>query len=94
MIDDTTTRKIARLARIAVSEEDVKIFTDRLNGVLNWVDMLQEVDTANVEPLASVIQTPTPQREDKVTDGGYGEAVLANAPESKAGFYVVPKVVE
>lgn len=94
MIDDNTTRKIARLARIAVSDEDVATFTTRLNGVLNWVEQLQAVDTSNVEPLASVLQTATPQREDVVNDGGYGDAVLKNAAESKAGFFVVPKVVE
>lgn len=95
MIDDTTTRKIARLARIAVSDEDVPVFTKRLNGVLSWVEQLQAVDTSGVEPLASVlVDAAAPQREDKVTDGGYAAQVLANAPETVSGFFVVPKVVE
>ncbi len=94
MIDDTTTRKIARLSRIAVTDEDVAIYTKRLNGVLSWVEQLQAVDTSNVEPLASVLQIPAPQREDKITDGGYGAKVLSNAPETVSGFFVVPKVVE
>ena len=94
MIDDTTTRKIARLSRIAVSDEDVAVYTKRLNGVLSWVEQLQAVNTDGVEPLASVIQEATPQREDKITDGGYGAKVLANAPETVSGFFVVPKVVE
>ena len=95
MIDDTTTRKIARLARIAVSDQDVQVFTKRLNGVLSWVEQLQAVDTSNVEPLASVlIGEAAPQRKDDITDGGYAEKVLANAPETVSGFFVVPKVVE
>lgn len=94
MIDDKTTRKIARLARIAVTDAEVPEYTKRLNGVLSWIDQLQAVDTSGVEPLASVIQTPTPQRADEVTDGHYADKILANAPETKAGFFVVPKVVE
>ncbi len=95
MIDDTTTKKIAKLSRIAITDDEVSYYKDRLNGVLGWVDQLQAVDTDGIEPLTSVlIEAVTPQREDKVTDGGYASKVLSNAPETKAGFFVVPKVIE
>ncbi len=95
MIDDTTTKKIAKLSRIAITDEDVPYYKNRLNGVLAWVDQLQAVDTDGIEPLTSVlIEAATPQREDIVNDGGYADKVLSNAPESKAGFFVVPKVIE
>lgn len=95
MIDDTTTRKIARLARIAVSDEEIPAYTKRLNGVLSWVEQLQAVNTDGIEPLASVlVDTALPQREDVVTDGGYADQILSNAPETMSGFFVVPKVVE
>lgn len=95
MITDDTTRKVARLARIAVTDDEVPAYTARLNGVLSWVEQLQAVNTDGVEPLTSVLlEATTPQRPDLVTDGGQVSAVLANAPETVSGFFVVPKVVE
>lgn len=93
-IDSSVVKKIANLARIRITEEEAVSYEKELNSILNWVEQLNEVDTDNVEPLRSVIQNPLPLREDKVTDGGMQEAVLKNAPVSKYGCFVVPKVVE
>ena len=68
--------------------------TDELNNILNWIEQLGEVDVEDVEPMTSVVETSLPMREDVVTDGGIQDKVLANAPKSEDGFFVVPKVVE
>lgn len=93
-VDKTTVAKIARLARIHVDEARQEAIADELNCILAWIAELDEVNTDNVEPLASVTGHSMPMREDVVTDGGYVDDVLANAPESASGFFVVPKVVE
>ena len=93
-IDKATAGKIASLARIRLSDEEQDSLAGELSGILNWVEMLGEVDTENVEPLANVNAMALRRREDKVTDGGYQDKVLANAPETAEGFFVVPKVVE
>jgi aspartyl-tRNA(Asn)/glutamyl-tRNA(Gln) amidotransferase subunit C len=87
-------RKIARLARLAAPEERLEALAGELNGILAWIEQLNEVDTDGVEPLASAVATTLPMREDVVTDGDIRDDVLANAPRSEDGFFVVPKVVE
>ncbi len=87
-------RKVANLARIALPEEKVEHMTKELNSILGWVEQLNEVDVDGVEPMTSVVDTSLPMREDKVTDGNIQDRVLANAPRSEEGFFVVPKVVE
>ncbi len=87
-------KKVARLARIALPEDQVEPMTDELNNILNWIEQLGEVDVEGVEPMTSVVDTSLPMREDVVTDGGIQDKVLANAPKSEDGFFVVPKVVE
>ncbi|MAF58512.1 Asp-tRNA(Asn)/Glu-tRNA(Gln) amidotransferase subunit GatC [Ponticaulis sp.] len=87
-------KKVARLARIALPEDQVEPMTDELNNILNWIEQLGEVDVEDVEPMTSVVETSLPMREDVVTDGGIQDKVLANAPKSEDGFFVVPKVVE
>lgn len=87
-------QKVARLARIALPEDQVEPMTDELNNILNWIEQLGEVDVEGVEPMTSVVETSLPMREDVVTDGGIQDKVLANAPKSEDGFFVVPKVVE
>ncbi|TRO95603.1 Asp-tRNA(Asn)/Glu-tRNA(Gln) amidotransferase subunit GatC [Glycocaulis profundi] len=87
-------RRIARLARIAEPSDRIAQLTEELNGILDWVEMLGEVDVQGVEPLNTAVQTPLPLREDAVTDGGIVEDVLKNAPKSEEGFFVVPKSVE
>lgn len=93
-VDAATVQKIARLARIAVSDEEAERLTGELSSILDWVEMLNEVDVDGVEPMTSVMPMDLKKREDVVTDGGYAEKVTANAPESDDNFFVVPKVVE
>ena len=93
-VDTATVRKIASLARIAVTPQEVDDMTDELNNILGWVEQLGEVDTDGVEPLAAVIPNQLRLRDDVVTDGGIRDAVLANAPQAEHGFYAVPKVIE
>ena len=87
-------RKVARLSRIAVPEERLDELAGELNGILGWIDQLNEVDISDVEPLTSVVETKLPMREDVVTDGNIPDQVLANAPRTEDGFFVVPKSVE
>ena len=93
-VDAQTVRRIARLARIAVAEDEVEHLKGELNAMLAFVEQLQEVDVAGVEPMTSVTPMAMKMRVDEVTDGGDAEAVLANAPQSEDGFYMVPKVIE
>ena len=93
-IDAATVRKVARLARIAQPEETVEQLARELSGIMDWIEQLGEVDTDGVEPMTSAVHTPLPMRDDVVTDGGDAARVLANAPRTKDGFFVVPKVVE
>lgn len=93
-VDKNTVRKVARLARIAVPEERLEPMAKELNGILAWIEQLNEVDVAGVDPMTTPVAMQLPMREDIVTDGGKQDQVLANAPKSEEGFFVVPKVVE
>ena len=93
-MDKDTVRRIATLARIRVPEEDLEPLAGELGHILHWVEQLDEVDTGNVAAITSISGAELPQRPDEVTDGGYPERVLANAPEARDGFFAVPKVVE
>ena len=93
-VDATTVRRIARLARIAVSEDEIGHLQDELNAILAFVEQLSEVDVSGVEPMTSVTPMALKMRADKVTDGGFADQILANAPATEDGFFLVPKVVE
>lgn len=93
-IDAATVRKVAKLARIAEPEDRLEPLAKELSGILNWIEQLNEVDTDGVEPMTSAVAMALPMREDVVTDGGDASKVLANAPKTVDGFFVVPKVVE
>jgi aspartyl-tRNA(Asn)/glutamyl-tRNA(Gln) amidotransferase subunit C len=93
-IDAATVRKVARLARIAEPEEALEPLARELSGIMTCIEQLAEVDTDGVEPMTSAVEQPLPMRDDVVTDGGDPSKVLANAPRSARGFFVVPKVVE
>ena len=93
-IDAATVRKVARLARIAEPEERLEPLAKELSGILSWIEQLKEVETEGVEPMTTAVAATLPMREDVVTDGGEPAKVLANAPKSERGFFVVPKVVE
>ncbi len=93
-VDAATVRRIARLARIAVGDDEVEALVPELNNILGWVEQLGEVDTDGVAPMAAVIPNTLRLREDVVTDGGVRDKVLANAPQAEHGFFAVPKVIE
>ena len=93
-VDTATVKKIGRLARIRVNDDEVEKYQDELNAILGFVAQLDEVDVAGVEPMTSVTPMQLRRREDKVTDGGYAEQVVANAPLSEDNFFMVPKVIE
>lgn len=88
------TRKVARLSRIRLDDADVEHFTAELNGILHWVEQLQEVNTDGVQQMTSVADMTLPMRKDEISDGGQAEAVVANAPAAEHGCFVVPKVIE
>ncbi len=93
-LDSKAVAKIARLARIAVSEEEKAHFAKEISGILQWVEQLSEVNTDGVPLMTSVSQVKLPLRADAVTDGNQVDAILKNAPESDYGCFVVPKVME
>lgn len=93
-MDKATVKKVATLARLAITEAEQEKFATQLSGILKWVEMMGEVNTDNVEPLANVVNIDLKLRPDVVNDGDIRDAVLANAPEALEGFFVVPKVVE
>lgn len=93
-VDEATVRRIARLARIKVTDEEAASLKGELSGILQWVEQLEEVDTENVEPMTRVVPIKLKMREDVVTDGEKADDVVANAPMSQDDFYVVPTVVE
>ena len=93
-VDALTVRRIAHLARIAVEEDEIAHLQGELNAILAWVEQLQAVNVAGVEPMTSVTPMAMKKRPDVVTDGNDAEAVLKNAPASEDNFYLVPKVVE
>lgn len=93
-VDKNTVRKVARLARIAVPEERLEPMAKELNGILAWIEQLNEVNIDGVEAMTTPVAMKLPMREDVVTDGNKQDEVLANAPRALDGFFVVPKVVE
>src|SRR5215211_7867661 len=93
-VDAATVRRIAHLARIAVAEEEVEHLRGEINAILAFVEQLSEVDVSGVEPMTSVTPMVMKKRRDGVTDGGYPEKIVANAPATEDGFFLVPKVVE
>jgi aspartyl-tRNA(Asn)/glutamyl-tRNA(Gln) amidotransferase subunit C len=93
-LDPATVRRIAKLARIRVEENQLSQLQAELNGILGWIEQLNEVDVEGVEPLTGGAQMALKLREDVVNDGGIVEQVLANAPDRAGDFYAVPKVVE
>ena len=93
-VDIETVKRVARLARIAVSEEEASRMTGELNTILGFVEQLGEVDVSGVEPMTSVMPMAMKKRQDAVTDGGKAGDIVANAPATDENFFLVPKVVE
>lgn len=93
-VDENTVRRIAKLARIAVTEEEVAPLTKDLSAILDWVEQLGEVDTDHVPPMTSVVEMEMKMREDIVRHDNLQKQVTQNAPQSEDGFFAVPKVIE
>jgi aspartyl-tRNA(Asn)/glutamyl-tRNA(Gln) amidotransferase subunit C len=93
-VDEATVRRIARLARIKITDGEAQSLQKELSGILDWVKQLDEVDTASVEPMTRIVAQDLERRPDEVTDGEIASVVVANAPISEDNFFVVPKVVE
>lgn len=98
-VDTNTVKKVASLARIAISDADAARLAPELSNILGWIEQLGEVDTSAVEPMTAVIPNTLRLRDDVVnadplTGGGIRDAVLANAPDAEHGFFAVPKVIE
>lgn len=93
-VDEKTVRRIARLARIKITDQEAAGLESELSAILDWVEQLDEVDTHGVEPMTRVVPISLKQREDIVKDGEKADEIVANAPMREDGFFVVPKVVE
>jgi aspartyl-tRNA(Asn)/glutamyl-tRNA(Gln) amidotransferase subunit C len=93
-VEAETVRRVARLARISVAEDEVEHLRGELNAMLAFVEQLAEVDVTGVEPMTSVTPMAMKMRKDEVTDGGIADDILANAPATEDRFFLVPKVVE
>ena len=93
-VDQATVRRIAHLARVAVSNDEVPHLQSELNSILAFVEELSSVDVEGVEPMTSVTPMAMKQREDVVTDGEIADAIVANAPASEDDYFMVPKVIE
>ena len=93
-VDQTTVKRVAKLARIAVTDEDAIRMESELNAILGFVEHLSEVDVEGIEPMTSVMPMAMKKRIDAVTDGSKADDVVANAPENAENFFIVPKVVE
>lgn len=93
-VDADTVRRVAHLARIAVADDEIENLKGELNAILAFVEQLAEADVEGVEPMTSVTPMAMKMREDKVTDGGMADAIIANAPAHEHHFFLVPKVVE
>jgi aspartyl-tRNA(Asn)/glutamyl-tRNA(Gln) amidotransferase subunit C len=93
-VDTATVKRVANLARIAVTEDDVSRMTGQLNAILGFVEQLNEVNVEGVEPMTSVTPMAMKKRQDVVSDGNKVADIVANAPTTEENFFVVPKVVE
>jgi aspartyl-tRNA(Asn)/glutamyl-tRNA(Gln) amidotransferase subunit C len=93
-VDEATVKRIARLARIKITDAEATGLVKELSGILNWVEQLDEVDTAAVEPMTRVVPIELKKRADVVDDGGIADAIVKNAPMVEDHYFVVPKVVE
>ena len=93
-VDRKTVVRVARLARLKVSEDEADILAGELSNIIGWIEQLDEVNTEGVEPMTSVADTKLRWRADEVTDGGVPDQVTANAPDPHSGMFSVPKVID
>ena len=93
-VDRATVRRIARLARIAITDEEARRLEQELSGILDWVAQLDKIDTSTVPPMTRVVAMKMKMRKDEVTDGFCADDILKNAPKVDDDYFVVPKIVE
>ena len=93
-IDKATVLRIAKLARIDITDDNISNLAEELNVIIGWVEQLSEVDTEGVMPMTSVADVTLPQRSDQLGEVASRDDLLANAPRSENGYFTVPKVVE
>lgn len=93
-VDAATVKRIGRLARIRIEDSEVAAYQDELNAMLGFVEQLTSINVDGVEPMTSVTPMTLRRRDDVVTDGGYPDKIVANAPLSEDNFFMVPKVIE
>ena len=93
-VDQATVRRVAKLARIKVKEENVERLAGELNSILHWIEQLNEVDVEGIEPMTSVVTVKMKKRADVVTDGNNPDDVVENAPATEDDYFLVPKVIE
>nr|WP_314260036.1 Asp-tRNA(Asn)/Glu-tRNA(Gln) amidotransferase subunit GatC [uncultured Devosia sp.] len=93
-VDAATVKRIGRLARIRIEENEVEAYQSELNAILGFVEQLAEVNVDGVEAMTSVTPMTLRRRDDVISDGGYAEAVVENAPLAEDNFFMVPKVIE
>ncbi len=93
-VDVEKVKQVAHLARIAVSDEEAAGLTKDLNGILDWVEQLNQVDVSGVEPMTSVVATDIKMREDSISDGNCADNIVSNSPQMEDNFFMVPKVIE
>ena len=93
-VDQATVKRVARLARLKVEDEELVKLAGELNSILGWIEQLNEVDVSDVEPMTSVVSMKMKMRKDEVSDGNYPTKIVANAPQQEDAFFMVPKVVE
>lgn len=93
-ITKDTVKKLGRLSRIRIEAGEEEKLQKEVSGILDWIEQLGEVDTDGVEPMTGAADMALKSRDDIVNDGQYQDKVLKNAPETTAGYFVVPKIVE
>ena len=93
-LDKSTLERVAYLARIKINNSEIDKMTEELNNIMKWIEELNEVDVSNVQPMTGVSNMNLREREDKVTDGGYQDKIVKNAPAKIDTSFTVPKVIE
>ena len=93
-VDESTVRRVARLARLKITDAEAEALESEISGILDWVEQLKQVDTSAVEPMTRVVAQDMKKRADVVDDGEKAADIVANAPLTEDHFFVVPKVVE
>ena len=93
-VDVQRVKEVARLARIAITDQEAQELTGDMNEILGWVEQLDNVDITNVEPMTAVVDTKIKLRSDEISDGNYADKIVSNAPKFEDDFFMVPKVIE